>query len=119
MGYDDKPCSTRCKRAERLPKKKDDDLLCREPGSCRASGGEFNAQECPEELRGGLLHVASPLEERHVLGQVLLAHSPERTEEVPQPRPAPLERIARHLANAVPVVVPRPLPYEQSRDVRG
>ena len=56
------------------------------------------------------LDVVAPLEDRHVLVQVLLAHPAERPQEVPQPRPQPLLRVVVDLAHPVPVVVPRPLP---------
>ena len=69
----------------------------------------LDAQEGPQELVGHRLEVVGPLEDRHVLRQVPLVHAPERPQEVPQPRPDPLQRVAVHLADPVAVVVPRPL----------
>src|SRR3954454_17696360 len=41
--------------------------------------------------------------------EVFLVYTAERPEEVPQPRPQPLQRVVVDLADPVPVVVPRPL----------
>src|SRR5512135_551538 len=78
-------------------------------GSCRASGGLSDPQEGSEKPQRRPLDVGGPLEQGHILVQVLLAHAPERPQEVPQPRPQPLPRVAMHRADAVPVIVPHPL----------
>jgi hypothetical protein len=65
-------------------------------------------QRIAHQVRGRRpLDVVAPLEDRHVLVQVLLAHAPERPQEVPQPGPQPLQRVDVDLADAV-AVVPRP-----------
>src|SRR5512144_2046345 len=63
-------------------------------GSCRASGGLSDPQEGSEKSQRRPLDVVGPLEQGHILVQVLLAHAPERPQEVPQPRPQPLQRVA-------------------------
>ena len=50
----------------------------------------------------------SPLEHRHVLRQIPLAHAPEPAQEDPQPRPQPLLRIAVNLTHPVTIQVQRP-----------
>jgi hypothetical protein len=50
----------------------------------------------------------SPLEDRHALGQIPLAHPPERPQEVPQPGPLPLHRVAVDLTHPVALGVARP-----------
>src|SRR4051812_6629858 len=49
----------------------------------------------------------APLEHRHVLRQTPLAHPPERPQEVSQPRPRPLHRVAMLLTPPVTVGVDR------------
>jgi len=54
--------------------------------------------------------VMRPLEHGDVLGEVFLVDAPERAREVTQPGPHPLQGVAMHLAEAVPVVVPGVFP---------
>src|SRR5258708_14929288 len=53
----------------------------------------------------------TPLKERHVLRQIPLAHPAERPQEVPQPRPQALLRVAMDLTYPIPVAVERPRPF--------
>jgi hypothetical protein len=57
-----------------------------------AKGGDWDTQHCSDEPRRRPLDVATPLEEGHVLVQLLFAHPTERPQEVPQPRPQALLR---------------------------
>src|SRR5438477_7695421 len=86
-----------------------DDKLTKEIGSCNQFGGSRASKQYPQELVGDLLDVVAPLENDNVLFQVHFVHTPERSGEVPQPRPDPFHRVAMHLADAVTVVVPRKL----------
>src|SRR4051794_28928614 len=65
-------------------------------GSCNKFGGPRASEQHLEELVGHHLEVVGPFEDDDVLLQVHLVHAPERAEEVPQPRPDPLERVAMH-----------------------
>src|SRR3954447_23070497 len=78
-------------------------------GSCNQLGGSRAAEEHPQELVGHLLEVVCPLENDDILFQVYFVHAPERPEEVPQPGPDPLQRVAMDLADAIAVVIPREL----------
>jgi hypothetical protein len=48
---------------------------------------------------------------RNVLLQVHLVHAPERAEEIAEPRPEPLDGVVMNLADAVTVIVTRPLAF--------
>src|SRR3954453_2587948 len=81
----------------------------RKAGSCNQLGGSRAAEEHPQELVGHRLEVVCPLENDDILFQVYFVHTPERPEEIPQPGPDPLQRVAMDLADAITVVIPREL----------
>ena len=82
-----------------------------EEGSCRAFGGILPTQHGTEECQWRPFDVVAPLKESDLLiDRGIFAYTSEWSQEVPQPRPQPLQRVVMHFADAVPVVIPRPLP---------
>src|SRR5262249_46635018 len=67
-------------------------------------------QQYLHERLGQPLDVVAPFEQPDILIQVHLVYSPKWSQEVPQARPQPFQRVDVDLADAVPVVVPGPLP---------
>src|SRR5262249_3916756 len=68
------------------------------PGRTAPQPGS-HPQQGPDETPGHLLEVVTPLENHNILMQINLVHSPERPQEVAQPRPDPFRRVVVHLAN--------------------
>ncbi len=72
-------------------------------------GEWMTPQEQGHEIGRGGLEVVRPLEDGDVLRQVLFVDAPEGPQEITQPRPDPFGGVAVDLADAVAVIVARPL----------
>src|SRR5262245_35350812 len=77
-------------------------------GSWGRAGARPQAEKGPQEFVRHALDVVTPLEDRHILGQVPLAHAPEWSQEVAQARPQALLGVAVRLAHPVTVPVQGP-----------
>jgi hypothetical protein len=78
-------------------------------GSCAENGGSLCVHQDSEKAICHRLDVVRPQEDRHVLGQVVLADPAKDPQVVSQPGPDPLQCIVMHLADSVAVIVSCPL----------